>query len=118
MQWVSRAAAIHGARLEHAYAGGNGHRQFPGFALTRRTLPYDAAARPMDAHQGWLLSRWPLPDAGRRDQPLQLAFLVRLEFRREKRPGRIPEVALSHSMDAGPLRARAGVDLRRSCLGG
>lgn len=49
---------------------GHRHRRLPGPALTRWQVPHHAAARPVDARQGRLLSRRAIRDAARRGQPL------------------------------------------------
>ncbi len=46
---LPRAAAVHGARLEHAHAGGDRHRLLPGRALARRALPDGPAQGTVDA---------------------------------------------------------------------
>ena len=57
LRTLPRAAAVHRARLEHAYARGDRHRRIPGDALARRALSHGAAQGPVDAHQGRVLSR-------------------------------------------------------------
>ena len=47
-------------------------------------LPHRSAARAVDAHEGRLLSRRPLPDAGGGHRSLRLAFLVRPLGRRKE----------------------------------
>ena len=94
LRLVPRAADVQRAGLADAHGRGDRHRRLPGQALARRALPHDAARRPAHAGEGRLLSRWPLRDAGRRRRPLRRVHEARSFGRRERRPGRVPEVAL------------------------
>ena len=52
---LSRPAALHGARLEHAHRAGDRDRRLPVDPFARRAVSNDAAWRPVHSPERWLL---------------------------------------------------------------
>src|SRR5688572_22883919 len=104
MRSVSCAAALHRARPEHAYTGGDRHRCLSGEPFTGSAISHRPAARSLDAHQGRLLSRWEVPNPDGRGESLRRAPGVGIVRWLEVPPDRLAQTDLIKFGDGPAFR--------------